>query len=49
MKSWIRKIRLSYLALFKLSAFCPLGVGKARYFLFLDNWSLNGLLKGSLE
>ncbi len=28
MKSWIRKIRLSYLDLFKLGAFCPLGVGK---------------------
>ena len=25
MKSWIRKIRLSYLDLFKLGAFCPLG------------------------
>ncbi|EQL69741.1 hypothetical protein N407_06815 [Helicobacter pylori FD662] len=27
MKSWVRKIRLSYLNLFKLGVFCP-GVGK---------------------
>lgn len=28
MKSWIRKIRLSYLDPFKLGVFYPLGVGK---------------------
>ncbi len=34
MKSWIRKIRLSYLDLFKLGAFCPLGEESALLLIF---------------